>query len=136
VEPHQLAAGSSNTGGLIAGLLVGLVVVVFMIAAMWKVFSKAGKPGWAAIIPIYNTYVLCKVAGRPGWWTVLFFIPLVDIVISIIVALDVAKAFGKGGAFGFFLLWLLPIIGYPILGYGGATYQGGRPVEQQPVGAY
>jgi uncharacterized membrane protein YhaH (DUF805 family) len=132
---QNLAASSSNTGGVIVGVLVGLVVVVFLIAATWKVFTKAGKPGWAAIIPFYNTYVLCKIAGRPGWWLVLFIIPLVNIVISIIVAIDVAKAFGKGGAFGFFLLWLLPIIGYPILGFGGATYRGVRTADQ-PVGAY
>ena len=130
----NLAASSSSSTGMIVGLLIGLVVVVFIVAAMWKVFTKAGKPGWAAIIPFYNIYVLCKIAGRPGWWLVLFIIPLVSIVISIIVALDVAKAFGKGGAFGFFLLWLLPIIGYPILGFGSAPYQGRE--AGQPVGAY
>lgn len=117
-------------------MLVGLVVVVFIIAAMWKVFTKAGQPGWAAIIPFYNLYVLCKVAGRPGWWLVLLILPLVNIIFSIIVSIDVAKAFGKGGAFGFFLLWLFGIIGYPILGFGSTTYQGGRPAEQQPVPAY
>jgi hypothetical protein len=55
---------------------------------------------------------------------VLFIVPVVDVIISIIVAVDLAKAFGKGGGFGFFLLWLLPIIGYPILGFGGARYRG------------
>ena len=135
VESH-LAASSSSTAGALVGGLIGLVFVVFVIAAMWKVFSKAGRPGWAAIIPIYNVYVLCKVAGRPGWWTVLWFVPLVNIVISIIVSIDVAKAFGKGGAFGFFLLWLLGIIGFPILGFGSATYRGRQSADQQPVGAY
>jgi hypothetical protein len=119
---------------MIVGLLVGAVVVVFMIAALWKVFSKAGRPGWAAIIPIYNTYVLCKVAGRPGWWVILYIVPLVNIVISIIVSIDVAKAFGKGGAFGFFLLWLIPIIGYPMLGFGNDPYRG-APQSQEPVPA-
>jgi hypothetical protein len=132
---ENLAASGSNTGVVIVGVLVGLVVVVFLIAAMWKVFTKAGKPGWAAIIPIYNIYVLLKIAGRPGWWLILYIVPLVNVVISIIVSIDVAKAFGKGGAFGFFLLWLLGIIGYPILGFGGATYRGGR-TSDQPVGAY
>lgn len=135
MEPH-LAASSSNTGGTIAGVLIGLVVVVFVIAAMWKVFTKAGKPGWAAIIPFYNLYVLLKIAGRPGWWLILYIVPLVNIVISIIVSIDVAKAFGKGAAFGVFLLWLFGIIGFPILGFGSATYRGGRPAEQQAVGAY
>jgi hypothetical protein len=102
----------------------GLIFAVLVIAGLWAVFSKAGKPGWAAIIPFYNIYVWLKVAGRPGWWLILMFIPIVNFVISIIVSLDIAKAFGKGGAFGFFMLWLLGFIGYPILGFGSAQYRG------------
>lgn len=105
-------------------LIFGLVFAVLVIAGMWATFSKAGKPGWAAIIPIYNIYVLLKVAGRPGWWLILWIIPIVNFIISIIVAIDVAKAFGKGGAFGFFMLWLLGFIGYPVLGFGSAQYRG------------
>ena len=97
--------------------------IVLMIVAMWKVFTKAGRSGWEAIIPFYNIYVLCKIAGA-GWWLVLFLIPLVNIVISIIVALDVAKSFGKSGVFGFFGLWLFGIVGYPILAFGDARYVG------------
>lgn len=135
VEAHlQAATDSSVSGGaIVAFVLIGLVVAVFMIVALWKVFSKAGRPGWAAIIPIYNTYVLIKVAGRPGWWLVLYIVPIVNVVISIIVSIDVAKSFGKGGAFGFFLLWLLPIIGYPILGFGGDPYRGAPNREPVPV---
>jgi hypothetical protein len=66
-------------------------IVILLIAAMWKVFSKAGQPGWAAIIPIYNIYVLCKVAGRPGWWLLLMLIPFVNFVIAIILCIDIAK---------------------------------------------
>ena len=62
--------------------------------------------------------------GRPGWWLILYIIPLVNLVISIVVSLDLAKAFGKGGGFGFFGLWLLPFIGYPTLGFGRARYLG------------
>jgi len=134
IVEHHLAAESSSSAGLIVGLLVGAVVVIFMIAALWKVFSKAGQPGWAAIIPFYNTYVLCKVAGRPGWWLVLLILPVVNIIFGIIVAIDVAKAFGKSGVFGFFLLFLLPIIGYPILGFGGDQYRG-APAAQEAVPA-
>jgi hypothetical protein len=103
----------------------GLIAEVFSIIAFWKVFTKAGRPGWAAIIPLYNVYTLLKVAGRPGWWLILYFIPIVNLVISIVVAIDVAKAFGKSAAFGFFGLWLFSIIGYLILGFGEATYHGG-----------
>ena len=100
--------------------------VILMIAAMWKVFSKAGQPGWAALIPIVNVYFLCKVAGRPGWWLILMLIPLVNFIILIILDIDVAKNFGKGVGFGIGLL-LLPFIFFPILGFGSAQYQGAPP---------
>jgi hypothetical protein len=105
-------------------IIIYLAVLVLLFASLWRIFSKAGRPGWAAIIPIYNIYVLLKIAGRPGWWLILYLIPLVNLIISIVVSIDIAKAFGKGGAFGFFLLWLLGIIGYPILGFGNARYVG------------
>lgn len=111
-------------GAIIAASLSWLVLAVFFIVVLWKVFTKAGQPGWAAIIPIYNTYVLCKIAGRSGWWVVLLIIPVVDVVILLILCLDIAKAFGKSGAFGFFGLFLFSIIGYPILAFGDARYQG------------
>jgi hypothetical protein len=99
------------------------VFAILMIAALWKVFTKAGQPGWAAIVPILNTYFLCKIAGRPGWWVILMFIPFVNLIIWIILCIDVAKSFGKGVGFGIGLL-LLPIIFFPILGFGTARYQG------------
>jgi uncharacterized protein DUF5684 len=104
--------------------IVGGLLSLLMIVAMWKVFTKAGKPGWAAIIPFYNLYVLLKIAGRPGWWLILFLIPLVNIVIAFVLYVDVAKSFGKGAAFGIFLLGFFSFIGYPILGFGSAAYQG------------
>src|SRR5256885_1294748 len=72
-----------------------IAFIILMVAAMWKVFSKAGQPGWAAIIPIVNMYFLCKVAGRPGWWVILLLIPLVNLIIFIILSIDVPKALGK-----------------------------------------
>lgn len=101
---------------------IALALGVLVIVSLWKVFTKAGKPGWAAIVPFYNIWVLLEVAGRPGWWLILYFIPLVNIVIAIIVALDVAKAFGKSGAFGFFGLFLFGFVGYPMLAFGNAKY--------------
>jgi hypothetical protein len=98
-------------------------VIILLIAAMWKVFSKAGQPGWAAIIPIYNFYVMCKIAGRPGWWVILMFIPLVNFIILIILMIDIAKSFGKGVGFGLGLVFL-GIIFWPILGFGSAQYRG------------
>ncbi|MBL9215108.1 MAG: hypothetical protein JNG83_06495 [Opitutaceae bacterium] len=104
-------------------LLLEIAVIIFFVAAIWKVFVKAGQPGWAAIIPIYNIYILLKIAGRPGWWLLLLLIPLVNLVVSIMVGIDVAKAFGKGAGFGVGLA-LLGFIFYPILGFGSATYLG------------
>src|ERR1700749_4740233 len=104
---------------LIAELLIALLVIV----AMWKVFTKAGRPGWAAIIPIYNIYVWCKILGRPGWWVILMLIPLVNIIVGIMVCIDMAKSFGKGVGFGIGIA-LLGIIFLPILGFGSAQYQG------------
>lgn len=98
-------------------------VIILLIAAMWKVFSKAGQPGWACIIPIYNIYVLCKIAGRPGWWVLLMLIPLVNFIIAIILCIDIAKNFGKGAGFGVGLAFL-GFIFFPILGFGSAQYQG------------
>ncbi|CAD6005932.1 DUF5684 domain-containing protein [Agreia sp. COWG] len=105
---------------------LSVIVGVITIVGLWVTFRKAGRHGWAAIIPIYNIYTLVKTAGRPGWWTILYFIPIVNIVIGIIVSLDVAKNFGKSGVFGFFLLFVFSFVGYPILGFGSAQYNGPR----------
>ncbi|MFE9749411.1 DUF5684 domain-containing protein [Saccharothrix saharensis] len=104
--------------------LIGLAVGIFMIAAVWKVFTKAGRPGWAAIIPIYNVYVQLKIVGRPGWWLILFIIPFVNVIMALIVSIDLAKSFGKGAGFGVVGLFLFGIVGYPMLGFGSATYRG------------
>ena len=97
------------------------IFVIMMIAAMWKVFAKAGQPGWASIVPIYNCVVWCKIVGRPAWWVVLFFVcaPVVVIILSI----DLAKCFGKGVGFALGMVFL-PFIFWPMLGFGSATYQG------------
>lgn len=113
----------ASSGGAGVILIVYVIVAVFEIAGMWQVFAKAGQPGWAAIIPIYNIYILLKVAGRPGWWLILFLIPFVNFITLLIVALDVAKAFGKSTGFAIGL-WLLSFIFIPILGFGSATYRG------------
>jgi hypothetical protein len=97
--------------------------MVLMVAACWKIFTKARQPGWAAIIPIYNWYIFCKIVGRPGWWVILLFIPFVNFVIGIILCIDLAKSFGKGVGFGIGLI-LLGVIFFPILGFGSAQYLG------------
>ena len=114
-----------DSGGLFSGVFLLLIcaIVLVVIAGIWKVFTKAGEPGWAAIIPIYNIIVLLKIVGRPIWWIVLFIIPLVSIVIAFIVYIDLAKSFGKGTGFGIGCA-LLGFIFLPILGFGDARYLG------------
>jgi hypothetical protein len=109
--------------GSAVGTIIYLVVLVAVIAGIWRMFQKANQPGWGAIIPIYNYYLMLKVAGRPGWWLILYLIPVVNLIIYIIVMLDIAKAFGKGTGFGIGMI-ILPFIFMPILGFGDAQYVG------------
>ena len=107
-------------------------LAVIAIAGMWKVFEKAGKPGWACLIPFYNTYTMLKIGGKPGWWLLLFFIPVVNLVFAIWATNMISKSFGKDEGFTAGLV-LLGFIFWPILGFGEAKYQGpyGDPVAFQ-----
>jgi hypothetical protein len=105
-------------------LIFNLTATVLVWTSWCFLFSKARRPGWAGFIPIYNIAVLLDVAGRPIWWIALFFVPGVNIVMGFIVALDVAKKFGKGVGFGI-ALGLLPFIFYPVLAFGDAQYESG-----------
>lgn len=109
--------------GSVVLYLFYLVVAVLMLVSMWKIFVKAGKPGWAAIIPIYGNLVQLEIIGRPWWWLLLMLIPIVNVVIAIMIIFDFAKVFGKGTGFGFGLLFL-SFIFYPILAFGDARYIG------------
>ncbi len=127
--------GNAEAAGAAIGILcvfwaIGLAIAVLMIIATWKVFAKASRPGWAAIIPIYNIIVLLDVAGKPIWWIILFLLapipiagPIIVFVVSLLVNLALAQNFGKSAGFGVGL-WLLPIIFMPILGFGDAQYSG------------
>src|SRR5437868_13350939 len=106
VEYSYSASGQGQAPGPLFWIFY-LAFTILMIAAWWKVFTKAGQPGWACIIPIYNLYVWCKIVGRPWWWILLMLIPFVNFIILIILG-----------------LLLLPIIFFPILGFGSAQYQG------------
>ena len=107
-----------------AMLLFWLAVLVVTIIGGWKMFEKAGQPGWAILVPFYNIFVLLKIAGRPGWWLLLFLIPLVNFIIGIIVAIDIAKSYGQSAVFGILLLAIFAPIGYLMLGFGNSRYLG------------
>ncbi len=124
---YEEGFASLFSGGLI---IVWLVVVAFMWFVMWRVFEKAGKPGWAAIIPIYNMLVLLDIAGKPWWWIFVFLLGAIPIVGSILVLVvmaliyySFAANFGKGAGFTVGLV-LLPIVFFPILAFGDAQYVG------------
>ena len=103
--------------------LIALAVVVLMIVAVWKVFTKAGQPGWALFIPIYNIIVWLRICGKPGWWVILMIIPVVNFIITLLASLGMARNFGKGTGFGIGL-WLLTPIFVLMLAFGDAKYQG------------
>ena len=110
--------------GLFTGtsLFVQLIVAALLIISLWIVFQKANKPGWAAIIPIYNLIVYLEIVKKPLWWIFLMIIPVVNIVITIIITHQLSLSFGKGAGFTIGLLFL-PFIFYPILAFGDAKYQ-------------
>jgi hypothetical protein len=112
--------------GGIFGLLfscVGLLLVIAVIAGMWMIFQKAGEAGWKSIIPIYNIYVMLEIVGRPGWWVLLYFIPVVGFIVWIVMMIDLAKSFDHGIGFAIGLMFL-PVIFYPVLGFSDMQYYG------------
>lgn len=102
-------------------LLINLAIMVGWLAGMWKALVKAGQPGWACLVPIYNIIILLRVVDKPWWWLLLLFIPLVNFVVAIYVVYLVSKRFG-GGIGMTLLLLFLPFVAWPMLGFGSATY--------------
>ncbi len=100
-----------------------LAVAILTIVANWKLFVKAGKPGWACIVPFYGQYCLFDLAWGNGWLFLLTFVPCVNVIVMIMMYFKLAKAFGKGTGFGFGLLFLNTIF-ILILGFGDAQYVG------------
>lgn len=100
---------------------IASLFAILTLVATWKVFVKASIPGVSALIPIYNVYITMKIAGKPGWWVVLYFIPLVNLVIHIVASISLAQNFGKSVAFGLGLVFL-PFVFYPVLAFSDATY--------------
>lgn len=113
-------SGTQMSPATIVGCIIAVVIVI---VADWMIFKKAGRPGWASIIPFYNLYVEFEVAGMNGWMFLLLLIPFVNIVVTIVYANKLAKAFGKGIGFTLGLLFLSTIFKL-ILAFGSAQYQG------------
>ena len=107
----------------ILGLVIAALAapLALMIASVWKIFTKAGHPGWASLVPIYNIVVMFKIAGKPLWWLVLLLIPFANFVVLILVCVAIAKAFGKSTGFAVGMI-LLGIVFFPLLAFSDAKY--------------
>ena len=123
----------ATTSLVIPATSIATTVVAYILfaLALWPVLVKSGRPGWGAFIPFYNTYLMEELAGFRGWLAILLYVPVVNLVMGILVARGNGKAFAKGADFSFWMLWVLPIIGYAILGLGSAKYigDGGRATQ-------
>lgn len=104
-------------------LVAQLIVAVMSIMVMWTIFTRAGQPGWASIVPIYNMIVLLKIAGRPAWWFLLMIIPVVNIIIAFMLCMDLAVAFDRGIPFAAGLFFI-PFVFFPLLAFGEPDYVG------------
>ncbi len=139
--------GLSTTSGLTGafasmGILIVILFIisyVLIIVSLWKIFKKAGKPGWASIIPIYNIYVICQIAEKKWWNILLLLIPIANIYAMIVLYNGLAKKFGKSGGFVVGMI-LLPIIFFPILAFSGSepinvnqTNDDSKNINQQPT---
>jgi hypothetical protein len=122
-ERRECMNDADAAAGSGIGLIIMLAIFIFYIIVGWKIYTKAGQPGWASIIPIYNTIVLLQIVGRPIWWFILLLIPFVNFIIAIIVLIDFAKSFGKGTGWAILSIFF-GFITYPILAFGSDTYQG------------
>lgn len=112
--------------------IVYIGILVLIIASQWKIFSKAGQPGWAVLIPFYNLYVYTQVIKRPGWWMLLYFsavIPIIGAIVLLVIAIidtnRLSKVFGKSAGYTVGLIFL-GFIFYPMLAFGSATYDASR----------
>jgi hypothetical protein len=110
-------------GSLMAGAMLFYSIAwgMFLITAGWVIYAKAKQPGWSVLIPYYNTYIFLVIVGRPWWWLLLYFVPVVGMVVAIINVFDLVRVFGQPASFGFGILFLSPIF-LPMLAFGDAEY--------------
>ena len=133
VDPTTNTAADGGILGTIL-LLIGAVYLLLFVAT-WKLYTKAGRAGWASLVPIYNTVVFCQICGRSGWLTLALMIPGVNVIVSIMLSVDLARVFGRGTGFALGLIFLSPIF-FPILAFGSSRYvgrQSGRSAMAAPA---
>lgn len=118
---YNVSAESASVSPVV--WVVYAIIMIVELAALWKLFVKAGKPGWAVLIPIYNVLVMIEIAKKEWWYILLLLIPFVNFVVSIMITVAFVKAYGKDNAFAVLTIFFAPIM-YPILAFGDSQYQG------------
>jgi len=113
-------------------IILYLAIIIVAIAAQWKVFEKAGQPGWACLIPIYNIYIMTQIGKKPGWWVLMLLVPIANIVFAIMIIHSISEKFGKDAGFTVGLV-LLGIVFWPILAFGDATYEDAEPATDPEI---
>lgn len=132
---------SDAAGGALVALVFGvllipiLIILILSIIGKWKLYIKAGKPGWAAIIPIYSTIVMLEIVGKPIWWLFLIIFPCTSFIFFIWTTNLLSKSFGQSEGFTIGLL-VFPFIFYPVLGFGNYQYIGPSAKEAMASNAY
>jgi hypothetical protein len=111
------------SSGIFAGIggLVYMALIVLSTVGLWKLFEKAGKPGWASLIPIYNVVVMFQIIGKPMWQLILFFIPLANLYVLITMVVSMAKSYGKYGIGNYLLAIFLSPIAFAMWGFADDT---------------
>lgn len=111
------------------GYFILFYVIILLFVSIWHIFKKAGKPGWASIIPIYNILIWLDIAEKPRVWLLLLLIPIVNFIPVILINIGVSEKFGKSSAFGGIGLTFLSFIFYPILASPRSKYLGSDEME-------
>lgn len=133
VEPVAVGAGLMAGAMALIAWLFAMAAAALMVICLWKIFKKAGKEGWAAIVPVYNIIMVIEISGLPLWYIALFFVPFANIYAVFKIYIELAKKFGKDAGFGVLCVFL-PYIGLPILAFSkSAVYQGAGAVPEAPA---
>lgn len=120
---YEIVNDSITSGFLVGFFIILLALGILGIVCSWKIYAKAGQPGWGALIPIYNVYLLFKITWGNGWYFLLTLIPIASIIIAILTQVKLAKVFGKDGGFAVGLIFL-GFIFLPILAFDKSEYVG------------
>ena len=126
---HASSGGIYAIFAIIGAMIIPILIVsVIVIIGHWKIYEKAGKPGWASLIPFYNIIVLLEIIGKPVWWLLLIIFPCTSLIFAIWATNLLSKSFGQSEGFTVGLI-LLPMIFYPMLGFGNYQYLGPAGAE-------